>query len=229
MVTALQLSRETMGKIKQNLFFALFYNVIGIPIAARIFINFGLELRPELAGLAMAMSSISVVGNALLLRGFRPNKKNYFSLLAPIIMVLVFTFGFFEFAKLSTGMETQTETATVSIKTAKKLNSFINGSETKIGFIDGNKKLFLKSDILPDLLVLKEGSIVLQDNEIIIGSREGAMMKKEGLIKNVGDSLTNFFGISKIKVIGILAPTGTMIDNYHFANANTFGEITPGK
>lgn len=103
-VTALQLSRETMGKIKQNLFFALFYNVIGIPIAARVFINFGLELKPELAGLAMAMSSISVVGNALLLRGFRPNKKNYFSLLAPIIMVLIFAFGFFEFAKLSAGM-----------------------------------------------------------------------------------------------------------------------------
>jgi Cu+-exporting ATPase len=103
-VTAFQLARETMGKIKQNLFFALFYNVIGIPIAARLFIGFGLILKPELAGLAMALSSISVVGNSLLLRYFRPNKRNYLSLVAPAIMVIVFTFGFLQFARLSSGM-----------------------------------------------------------------------------------------------------------------------------
>lgn len=105
-VTAFQLSRETMSKIKQNMFFALFYNVIGIPIAARVFIGFGLVLKPELAGLAMAMSSISVVGNSLLLRYFKPNKRNYLSLIAPIVMIIVFTFGFFEFAKLSSQMDT---------------------------------------------------------------------------------------------------------------------------
>ncbi len=106
-VTAFQLAKETMNKIKQNLFFALFYNVIGIPIAARIFIGFGLVLKPELAGLAMAMSSISVVANSLLLRYFRPNKRNYFSLIAPVIMVIIFTFGFLQFARLSSGMENQ--------------------------------------------------------------------------------------------------------------------------
>ncbi|MEI7451586.1 MAG: heavy metal translocating P-type ATPase [Candidatus Falkowbacteria bacterium] len=106
-VTAFQLSRETMGKIKQNMFFALFYNVIGIPIAARVFVNFGIVLKPELAGLAMAFSSISVVGNSLLLRYFKPNKRNYLSLIAPLVMILLFTFAFFEFAKLSSGMEKQ--------------------------------------------------------------------------------------------------------------------------
>ncbi|MDD5083411.1 MAG: heavy metal translocating P-type ATPase [Candidatus Moranbacteria bacterium] len=106
-VTSFQLSKETMGKIRQNMFFALFYNVIGIPIAARVFFVFGLVLKPELAGLAMAMSSISVVGNSLLLRIFRPGKRNYISLVAPLIMMAVFTFGFFEFAKFSSGMETQ--------------------------------------------------------------------------------------------------------------------------
>jgi Cu+-exporting ATPase len=104
-VTALQLSQETMGKIRQNMFFALFYNVIGIPIAARVFFAFGLILKPELAGLAMAMSSISVVGNSLLLRLFKPGKKNYISMIAPIIMVIVFTFGFVLFAKLSSSMQ----------------------------------------------------------------------------------------------------------------------------
>ncbi len=103
-VTAFELSKETMGKIKQNMFFALFYNVIGIPIAARVFMSFGLVLKPELAGLAMAFSSISVVSNSLLLRYFRPGKRNYISMIAPIIMMLFFTFFFFEFGRLSSSM-----------------------------------------------------------------------------------------------------------------------------
>ncbi|MFZ4648393.1 MAG: heavy metal translocating P-type ATPase [Patescibacteria group bacterium] len=221
-VTAFQLSRETMGKIKQNMFFALFYNVIGIPIAARILVSFGLVLRPELAGLAMAMSSISVVGNALLLKRFRPNKKNYLSLVAPALMVVIFTFGFFEFAKLSTGMEVPGENLTVSVKTASDLNLLIAGGETKIDFAEGNPKLFLKIDAMPSSLTAKEGTIILGDNEMIVGSAEGAMMKKVGLIKSVGESLKDFFSIPSMKIVGILKPTGTMIDDYHFVNNNTF-------
>ncbi len=100
-VTAFELSKETMQKIKQNLFFALFYNVMGIPIAARVFIGFGLILKPELAGLAMALSSVSVVTNSLFLRFFRPGKRNWISFIAPVVMVLVFSVLFFQFAKLS--------------------------------------------------------------------------------------------------------------------------------
>ena len=95
-----------MGKIKQNMFFALFYNVIGIPIAARIFAGLGLVLRPELAGLAMAFSSISVVSNSLLLKYFKPNRKNYISLVAPIILAILFTFIFIEFGRISSSMDT---------------------------------------------------------------------------------------------------------------------------
>lgn len=73
-VTAILLSQKTVGKIRQNMFFALIYNVIGIPIAAGVFTSFGLILKPELAGLAMALSSVSVVTNSLLLRYFRPKK-----------------------------------------------------------------------------------------------------------------------------------------------------------
>lgn len=104
-VSAFQLSRETMEKIKQNMFFALFYNVIGIPIAARIFAEFGLILRPELAGLAMAFSSVSVLSNSLLLRLFRPEKKNIVSMVAPAIMILIFTILFWQFAVLSSQMK----------------------------------------------------------------------------------------------------------------------------
>lgn len=66
---AIQLGRATLSKVKQNLFWAFFYNVIGIPVAAGVFyLPLGWTLKPELAGLAMALSSITVVSNALLLR-----------------------------------------------------------------------------------------------------------------------------------------------------------------
>ncbi|MEN9328726.1 MAG: hypothetical protein RI947_1534, partial [Candidatus Parcubacteria bacterium] len=103
-VNAINLSKETMSKIKQNMFFALFYNVIGIPVAARVFAFVGLVLKPELAGLAMALSSISVVLNSLLLRGYKPGKRNYVSLVAPFVMALAFTLVFVEFARFSSGM-----------------------------------------------------------------------------------------------------------------------------
>ncbi len=103
-LTAIQLSRETVGKIKQNMFFALFYNVIGIPVAARVFAGLGLVLKPELAGLAMALSSISVVSNSLLLKRFRPGKRNVLSMIAPLVMTVLFLLLFFEFARVSSGM-----------------------------------------------------------------------------------------------------------------------------
>ena len=72
-VTAIQLSRATIRNIRQNLFFAFIYNIVGIPIAAGIlFPFFGCLLNPIIAGAAMAFSSVSVVINALRLRNFRP-------------------------------------------------------------------------------------------------------------------------------------------------------------
>lgn len=68
--SALRLSRKTVSKIKQNMFWALFYNSAGIPIAAGVLYPY-LVLRPEIAALAMALSSVSVVTNSLLLRRYR--------------------------------------------------------------------------------------------------------------------------------------------------------------
>ncbi len=68
-VRARRLSRATMGNIRQNLFFAFFYNALGVPIAAGVlFPVFGLLLSPMIAAAAMSLSSVSVISNALRLR-----------------------------------------------------------------------------------------------------------------------------------------------------------------
>ena len=66
-VRALTLSQKTLARIKLNLFWAFIYNALGIPIAAGIFSAWGFTLNPEIAAIAMALSSISVVGSSLLL------------------------------------------------------------------------------------------------------------------------------------------------------------------
>jgi Cu+-exporting ATPase len=69
---AITLSRATMRNIRQNLFFAFAYNTIGVPVAAgALYPLFGLLLSPVIAALAMSLSSASVIGNALRLRGAR--------------------------------------------------------------------------------------------------------------------------------------------------------------
>ena len=71
-VRARQLSRATMSNIRQNLVFAFVYNLAGIPIAAGIlYPAFGLLLSPVIAAAAMALSSVSVISNALRLRAKR--------------------------------------------------------------------------------------------------------------------------------------------------------------
>ncbi len=73
-VTAIRLSRATMRNIRQNLFFALAYNTVGIPIAAGVLYPFlGIRLSPIIAAAAMALSSLSVVGNANRLRRYQPS------------------------------------------------------------------------------------------------------------------------------------------------------------
>jgi Cu+-exporting ATPase len=71
--TSIKLSRKTLGKIKQNLFWAFFYNIIMIPLAAGVlYSTLGVLIPPEAAAASMILSDITVVGNSMLLRRFKP-------------------------------------------------------------------------------------------------------------------------------------------------------------
>ena len=76
-VTAIRLARRTMRVIRQNLFWAFVYNVIGIPVAAGVlYPALGVRLTPAMAAAAMAVSSVSVVSNSLRLRRFAPGDRS---------------------------------------------------------------------------------------------------------------------------------------------------------
>ncbi len=71
-IKAIELSNATIKNVKENLFWAFFYNIIGIPIAAGVlYLPFGISLNPMIAALAMAFSSVTVVTNALRLKGIK--------------------------------------------------------------------------------------------------------------------------------------------------------------
>lgn len=75
-VAAIELSRYTMRKIRQNLFWAFFYNIVGIPLAAGVLYPWtGILLSPIIAGGAMALSSVSVVTNSLMMKAHKERKK----------------------------------------------------------------------------------------------------------------------------------------------------------
>lgn len=225
-VHAIELSKQTMSKIKQNMFFALFYNVIGIPVAARVFIGLGLVLKPELAGLAMALSSVSVVGNSLLLRNFRPGRKNYISSIAPLIMMILFTALFIQFARFSSNMATAEGMKTqVSAETVKTASSILTTGAVKINFANGEPKLFVEADNEEIKTLKAEGVNTPGKDEMIVGYEEAMMMKKEKLITKAGDTIANFFGVQNMKVAGILEPTGTNLDYFHIVNAETLNAL----
>lgn len=227
-ITAIKLSKETVAKIRQNMFFALLYNVIGIPIAAGALASRGLILKPEFAGLAMAMSSVSVVLNSLLLKFFHPKRTNWISRIAPLIMTIIFLGFFRNFAQIG-----NTQAFSSSFKSypgmITDINNYLIKHENKIGFTPGGvPKIFLRHNVplLAQIPVIQGTSTMSTTQpEMIIGYKEAQMMKNERLFKNMGDELTDFFGLKKVKIIGILPFTNTFLDEVHLINEVGFSGL----
>jgi Cu+-exporting ATPase len=70
-VTAITVARHTLSNIRGNLFWAFFYNILLIPIAAGVAVSIGIHLNPMVAGVAMGLSSVFVLGNSLRLKGLK--------------------------------------------------------------------------------------------------------------------------------------------------------------
>ncbi|MFO0703774.1 MAG: heavy metal translocating P-type ATPase [Patescibacteria group bacterium] len=219
---ALQISKQTVEKIRQNFFFALVYNSLGIPIAMRIFAWAQIILKPELAGLAMALSSVSVVSNSLLLRFFKPFNKNIVSKIAPIILTGAFLLMFYEFSIGSNNMSNmQNSSIIVQNSTTEKVKKIIKNNEWYLTYLDTSPKLFAISNNNSIDLPLLEGNINLQNDAFLLGFDEASMMKTESLIWGDGSILKNFFGIKAAKIVGIFLPTKSILDYTHFTTDQT--------
>ncbi len=225
---ALDLSLETISKIKQNLFFSLFYNSIWIPIAAWIFIKFWLLLKPEFAWLAMALSSVSVVLNSLMLKQFKPWKTNILSKLFPIILTVFFVSIFIWFATLNK----ETVFWNIYVKSDEKstliINDFIVNSKSKIWFTPTFlPKVFIFNNEVPTSIKLINWKNIINQNEMIIWYDEAKMMIDEWLIKWIWSELKWFFWNENIKIVWILKKTWTFLDEVHILNTNSYN-ITIG-
>lgn len=227
-IDAIDIARQTIQKIKQNLFFALFYNSLGIPIATRVFVSFGLSLKPELAGLAMALSSVSVVINSLLIKLYRPLKANYISLFAPLVMVVVFVFAFVQFSFATSRMNTGELPDAVYSDVFR--NMVMKKAIRVLHTLNGKSKFFYYTKTLPEEftrlhIYQDELQPVYRNNllfyPIILGYQEAQMMKKEKLFSKEGDVLTNFFGRNVI-VWKIIPKTETYIDYLHIVDNSFF-------
>ncbi len=227
-ITAIKLSKETVWKIKQNMFFALFYNVLWIPIAGGALASLWLILKPEFAWLAMAMSSVSVVLNSLLLKFFHTHRKNRISIFAPFIMTIVFLWFFRNFAQIWNWQNINFSSPQTNPSLKTDINNYLISSPNKIWFTPwGVPKLFLWSDEIVDGLTIAEWTwIFTNEPEIIIGFKEAQMMKNERLIRKAWDSLYDFFGLPSVKIVWILAPTNTLLDEIHIINIKWFSGLT---
>lgn len=220
-VTSIHISKNTVNKIKQNLFFSLFYNSMWIPIAAGVFLGIWLFLKPEFAGLAMALSSVSVVLNSLLLKV----KIKHFWSISLLILLGIFTSIFIGFASINTTDRFQSAYTKDNNETLISITDFITQSQNKINITEKSPKIFLFSENLPENIKINTGSNILDENGVIIGSMEAKMMIQEWLIKWVWDTLYNFFWLEKVTVTGILEKTDTALDEVHILHSINYENI----
>ena len=223
-VKAINLSKQTVSKIKQNLFFSLFYNTLWIPIAAWVFLSFWLFLKPELAGLAMALSSVSVVVNSLLLKISVKNK--YFSYVSISVLVLFFLSIFISFSSVSQTYNFEKVYTKNNEKVLTSITNFMADSKNKINIEETSApKIFIFTDSLPLDFKIKTWINSLKQGEMVLWYMEAKMMIELWLIKWVWDELTNFFWLDKVKVVAILSKTDTFLDDVHILNSSNYDKV----
>lgn len=88
---AIHLAKATNSKSYQNIFFAIFYNLISMPIAAGALAPFGVQMHPELASLIMALSSVAVVINSTTLRTIKLGKRDIIAAISPVTLFILFS------------------------------------------------------------------------------------------------------------------------------------------
>lgn len=221
-IKAIEISKNTVSKIKQNLFFSLFYNSLWIPVAAWVFLSLWYFLKPELAGLAMALSSVSVVLNSLLLKV----RIKYFSFVSLSILLVAFTSIFISFASLNTTDKFEKAYTLNNNEVLTSITEFVTNSKNKINITaTPAPKIFLFNDNLPENIKLKSWVNSLKEWEMIIWYMEAKMMIDEWLIDGVWSELNNFFWIPKVKIVWILAKTDSAIDDVHILNTTAYNTL----
>ncbi len=251
-IKAIEISKNTVSKIKQNLFFSLFYNSLWIPVAAWVFLSLWYFLKPELAGLAMALSSVSVVLNSLLLKfwvthqsfgqlplSLREANQNKLSpsiwlkgrlgwvdKFSLIFLIIVFTSIFISFASLNTTDKFEKAYTLNNNEVLTSITEFVTNSKNKINITETPApKIFLFNDVLPENIKLKSWVNSLKEWEMIIWYMEAKMMIDEWLIDGVWSELNNFLWIPKVKIVWILAKTDTALDDVHILNSLHYNNI----
>jgi len=119
-------------------------------------------------------------------------------------------------------------TKNVPADVLKEVNSLIAPATAVIAYEEDDPELLVGIDEIKPPLALAEGTKTLKDRELILGSEEGIMMKEEGEYARIGDKIDNFLGAPDTTVIGILQPTGTVLDFAHIVSDLTFGVIGTG-
>lgn len=150
---------------------------------------------------------------------------NIISKIAPVLMTLLFIGVFWEFSQFSQVPTTQAYTIH-SPGLVSDIHDYLATTRKKIWFDEnGFPKILLDANTLPQGLRLKSGTVDFTNNGVILGYNEAQMMIQEGLIKWVGSEIPDFFGVSKIRIVGIFEPTNTFLDDTHVMGKDTLGAL----
>lgn len=229
-VYALSISKASTIKIYQNMFFAFLYNLMGIPLAAWLRASWWIVLKPEFAWLAMALSSVSVVLNALTLKLYDYSKTWIVNRLLPIILLWVFLWIFGEWIYLSWYGSLQ-RWKPLPVATWALIPTFdaMKQMPIKVTFTDTwIPKVFWYLSLAEQFPSrLTEIQTSSSSPDMYLWYMEAQMMWHEWLFTNIGDRLQNFFGLPEVRIAWILAPTKTFIDEMHFfVDETIFDQLT---